>query len=90
MGELMGINILFFDKSSNGEILEGIGFVILIVFVIKVMEKLICDGWVICGYIGIIGEEYLLFNVSGNSGEWIYGIKVNKILLSGLVVNVNL
>ncbi|CNK90418.1 outer membrane-stress sensor serine endopeptidase DegS [Yersinia aldovae] len=79
LGELMGINTLSFDKSSNGEIPEGIGFAIPTALATKVMEKLIRDGRVIRGYIGITGEEYPPFNASGNSADRIHGIKVNAI-----------
>lgn len=51
----MGINIFFFDKSNDGEMLEGFGFVIFFQLVMKIMDKFICDGCVICGYIGIGG-----------------------------------
>lgn len=90
LGELMGINTLSFDKSSNGETPEGIGFAIPTALATKVMEKLIRDGRVIRGYIGITGEEYPPFNASGNSGERIHGIKVNKISPSGPAANANL
>lgn len=90
LGELMGINTLSFDKSSNGETPEGIGFAIPTALATKVMEKLIRDGRVIRGYIGITGEEYPPFNAGGNSGERIHGIKVNKISPSGPAANANL
>lgn len=61
----MGINMLLFDKSNDGEMLEGIGFVIFFQLVIKIMDKLICDGCVICGYIGIGGCEIVLLYVQG-------------------------
>lgn len=85
-GELMGINIFFFDKSNDGEMLEGIGFVILFQLVIKIMDKLICDGWVICGYIGISGWEIVLLYVQGGGIDQIQGIVVNDVVLDGLVV----
>ncbi|HBH63530.1 MAG TPA: outer membrane-stress sensor serine endopeptidase DegS, partial [Erwinia persicina] len=40
LGELMGINTLSFDKSSNGETPEGLGFAIPTKLATKVMEKL--------------------------------------------------
>jgi len=58
LGELMGINTLSFDKSSNGETPEGLGFAIPTKLATKVMEKLIRDGRVIRGYIGITGQEF--------------------------------
>ncbi|MGL4486280.1 MAG: outer membrane-stress sensor serine endopeptidase DegS [Yersinia sp. (in: enterobacteria)] len=83
LGELMGINTLSFDKSSNGETPEGIGFAIPTALATKVMEKLIRDGRVIRGYIGITGEKYPPFNASGNSTDQIHGIKVNAISVNG-------
>ncbi|MBS0054096.1 outer membrane-stress sensor serine endopeptidase DegS [Yersinia sp. Marseille-Q3913] len=84
LGELMGINTLSFDKSSNGETPEGIGFAIPTALATKVMEKLIRDGRVIRGYIGVTGEEYPPFNASGNgSSDRIHGIKVNRISPDG-------
>ncbi|WP_050112469.1 outer membrane-stress sensor serine endopeptidase DegS [Yersinia thracica] len=90
LGELVGINTLSFDKSSNGETPEGIGFAIPTALATKVMEKLIRDGRVIRGYIGITGEEYPPFNASGNNGDRIHGIKVNKISPNGPAANANL
>lgn len=92
LGELMGINTLSFDKSSNGETPEGIGigFAIPTALATKVMEKLIRDGRVIRGYIGITGEEYPPFNASGNGGDRIHGIKVNKISPNGPAAHADL
>jgi serine protease DegS len=57
LGELMGINTLSFDKSNDGETPEGIGFAIPFQLATKIMDKLIRDGRVIRGYIGIGGRE---------------------------------
>lgn len=57
LGELMGINTLSFDKSNDGETPEGIGFAIPFQLATKIMDKLIRDGRVIRGYIGISGQE---------------------------------
>ncbi|SUX58135.1 serine endoprotease [Citrobacter amalonaticus] len=54
LGELMGINTLSFDKSNDGETPEGIGFAIPFQLATKIMDKLIRDGRVIRGYIGIV------------------------------------
>lgn len=53
----MGINTLSFDKSNDGETPEGIGFAIPFQLATKIMDKLIRDGRVIRGYIGISGRE---------------------------------
>ncbi|MFS1562571.1 MAG: outer membrane-stress sensor serine endopeptidase DegS [Candidatus Arsenophonus phytopathogenicus] len=52
-GELMGINTLSFDHSENGFTPEGLGFAIPTELATKIMEKLIRDGRVIRGFIGI-------------------------------------
>lgn len=57
LGELMGINTLSFDKSNDGETPEGIGFAIPFQLATKIMDKLIRDGRVIRGYIGISGRR---------------------------------
>nr|WP_113865360.1 outer membrane-stress sensor serine endopeptidase DegS [Brenneria salicis]NMN93132.1 serine protease DegS [Brenneria salicis ATCC 15712 = DSM 30166]RBP65212.1 DegS peptidase [Brenneria salicis ATCC 15712 = DSM 30166]RLM31709.1 outer membrane-stress sensor serine endopeptidase DegS [Brenneria salicis ATCC 15712 = DSM 30166] len=57
LGELVGINTLSFDKSADGETPEGIGFAIPVALATKVMGKLIRDGRVIRGYIGINGIQ---------------------------------
>ncbi|ATZ12848.1 serine endoprotease DegS [Erwinia amylovora] len=69
LGELMGINTLSFDKSSNGETPEGLGFAIPTKLATKVMEKLIRDGRVIRGYIGITGQEFRRFSGPDNVME---------------------
>jgi serine protease DegS len=53
LGELVGINTLSLNKSNQGESPEGIGFAIPVALASKVMDKLIKDGRVIRGYIGI-------------------------------------
>ncbi|QTF10280.1 outer membrane-stress sensor serine endopeptidase DegS [Brenneria izadpanahii] len=57
LGELVGINTLSFDKSNDGETPEGISFAIPVALATKVMGKLIRDGRVIRGYIGINGIQ---------------------------------
>lgn len=57
LGELVGINTLTFDKGNDGETPEGIGFAIPVALATKVMGKLIRDGRVIRGYIGINGAQ---------------------------------
>ncbi|MDF7666966.1 outer membrane-stress sensor serine endopeptidase DegS [Orbaceae bacterium ESL0727] len=57
-GELMGINTLTFAKNVNNDVPEGIGFAIPTALAVKIMNKLIQDGKVIRGYIGIDGLEF--------------------------------
>lgn len=57
-GELMGINTLTFAKNVNNDVPEGIGFAIPTALAVKIMNKLIQDGKIIRGYIGIDGLEF--------------------------------
>ncbi|PKD78324.1 trypsin-like serine protease, partial [Escherichia coli] len=56
LGELIGINTLTYDKITDGETPEGLGFAIPIELATKIMDKLIRDGRVIRGYFGIQGK----------------------------------
>ncbi|MDE9500104.1 trypsin-like serine protease, partial [Xenorhabdus bovienii] len=57
LGELVGINTLTFDKSEFGTTPEGLGFAIPAKLATTIMRKLIRDGRVIRGYIGITAKE---------------------------------
>ncbi|WP_192458345.1 outer membrane-stress sensor serine endopeptidase DegS [Musicola keenii] len=83
LGELVGINTLSFDKSNDGGTPEGIGFAIPVALASKIMNKLIRDGRVIRGYIGISGaqRERLGNQVSGL--DRLQGIIVNKVETGG-------
>ncbi|MDF7670543.1 outer membrane-stress sensor serine endopeptidase DegS [Orbaceae bacterium ESL0721] len=93
-GELMGINTLSFAKNVNNDVPEGIGFAIPTVLAVKIMNKLIQDGKIIRGYIGIDGLEFaptqnpsdlpnvlgiLVTKVEGPSEQ--AGIQANDILI---------
>lgn len=83
LGELVGINTLSYDKSSDGETPEGIGFAIPTALASKVMDKLIRDGRVIRGYIGILGREIIPTH-SPNSGlDLMQGIIVSQVAPDG-------
>lgn len=86
LGELVGINTLSLDKSTNGETPEGIGFAIPTDMATKIMEKLIRDGRVIRGYLGIQPALYnsqgiTVVNVHAGSPAQNAGIKQGDILL---------
>lgn len=83
LGELMGINTLSFDKSSNGETPEGLGFAIPTRLATKIMDKLIRDGRVIRGYIGITGEEIPRFTGQNTTLDHLQGIVVTGINPTG-------
>lgn len=78
-GQLVGINTLTFDKSSNGETPEGIGFAIPSELALKIMNKLIRDGRVIRGYIGITVRDIPALMNSASGYEKIQGLLVNKV-----------
>lgn len=82
LGELMGINTLTFDKSRDGETPEGIGFAIPTALATKIMEKLIRDGRVIRGYIGITGREPPIHG-QGSNLDRIQGIIVSDVTPGG-------
>lgn len=94
-GELVGINTLTFSKSNTDDIPEGIGFAIPTALATKIMSKLIRDGKIIRGYIGIDGLEFsptqnpsdhpvvlgiLVTNTDGPAKR--AGIQINDILIS--------
>lgn len=83
LGELMGINTLSFDKSNDGETPEGIGFAIPFQLATKIMDKLIRDGRVIRGYIGISGREIAPLHTQGGGIDQIQGIVVNEVAPDG-------
>ena len=84
LGELMGINTLSFDKSNDGETPEGIGFAIPFQLATKIMDKLIRDGRVIRGYIGISGREIAPMHAQGGGGiDQLQGIVVNDVAPEG-------
>ncbi len=86
LGELVGINTLSMEKSANGETPEGIGFAIPTDMATKIMEKLIRDGRVIRGYLGIQPalhntQGIMVVNVHPGSPAQSVGIKRGDILL---------
>ncbi|QKJ85443.1 outer membrane-stress sensor serine endopeptidase DegS [Paramixta manurensis] len=83
LGELMGINTLSFDKSNDGETPEGIGFAIPTPLATKIMDKLIRDGRVIRGYIGITGREVPPLHGQGGNLDRIQGITVSDVAAGG-------
>ncbi|WP_312984001.1 outer membrane-stress sensor serine endopeptidase DegS [Atlantibacter sp.] len=83
LGELMGINTLSFDKSNDGETPEGIGFAIPTQLATKIMDKLIRDGRVIRGYIGIGGREIAPMHGPAMGIDQIQGIIVNEVTPDG-------
>ncbi len=83
LGELMGINTLSFDKSNGGETPEGIGFAIPTQLATKIMDKLIRDGRVIRGYIGIGGREITPLHSPATGIDQIQGIIVNEVSPDG-------
>ncbi|ATA25627.1 outer membrane-stress sensor serine endopeptidase DegS [Brenneria goodwinii] len=79
LGELVGINTLSFDKSSDGETPEGISFAIPVALATKVMDKLIRDGRVIRGYIGINGIQMENLDQKGIEQGRMSGILVKTV-----------
>ncbi|EQC01266.1 outer membrane-stress sensor serine endopeptidase DegS [Photorhabdus temperata] len=83
LGELVGINTLSFDKSENGETPEGLGFAIPTELATKIMQKLIRDGRVIRGFIGIASQELPhIRSYNGNINQ-IQGLRVFQVTPNG-------
>lgn len=99
LGELVGINTLSITKNDSFKVSEGLGlglgFAIPISLATKIMNKLIEDGQIIRGYIGVDGLEFapiqdnkgnrrvlgiLVTNTDGPAQT--AGIKPNDILIS--------
>ena len=83
LGELVGINTLSFDKSADGETPEGIGFAIPTRLATKIMDKLIRDGRVIRGYIGISGRDNMPLHGPTAGLDQLQGIIVNEVAPDG-------
>jgi len=83
LGELVGINTLSFDQSNDGATPEGIGFAIPTALATKVMGKLIRDGRVIRGYIGIAGREASPLHGPSANVDHLQGIVVNEVTPNG-------
>ncbi|OSM97528.1 MULTISPECIES: outer membrane-stress sensor serine endopeptidase DegS [Lonsdalea] len=83
LGELVGINTLSFDKSNDGGTPEGIGFAIPVALATKVMGKLIRDGRVIRGYIGINGAQIERVGNKNAGLDRLQGIIVSKVEQDG-------
>ena len=83
LGELIGINTLTYDKITDGETPEGLGFAIPIELATKIMDKLIRDGRVIRGYFGIQGKEIIPLRSSNSGIDRLQGIIVTEITPNG-------
>ncbi|MBC8948561.1 2-alkenal reductase [Xenorhabdus sp. TS4] len=83
LGELVGINTLTFDKSEFGSTPEGLGFAIPTKLATTIMQKLIRDGRVIRGYVGITARELPYIRSSGSNINQIQGLRVFQIAPNG-------
>nr|WP_314264379.1 outer membrane-stress sensor serine endopeptidase DegS [uncultured Moellerella sp.] len=81
-GELVGINTLSFS-AANGITSEGLSFAIPTVLAAKIMEKLIRDGRVIRGYIGVTSRELPQIRSSNNNINQIKGLRVFQVAHDG-------
>lgn len=100
LGELMGINTLTYDKVTDGETPEGLGFAIPTELATKIMDKLIRDGRVIRGYFGIQGKEIIPVRANNTGIDRLQGIIVTELTPNGpaasagfhindIIINVN-
>ncbi|CBJ82956.1 periplasmic serine endoprotease [Xenorhabdus bovienii str. Jollieti] len=79
LGELVGINTLTFDKSEFGVTPEGLGFAIPTELATKIMHKLIRDGRVIRGYIGITVQDLPRIRSSDSNINQMPGLRVFEV-----------
>lgn len=86
-GELMGINTLSFDYSENGFTPEGLGFAIPTELATKIMEKLIRDGRVIRGFIGITARDLPRIRYNNNDINQIKGLRIFQVAANGPAEN---
>lgn len=81
-GELVGINTLSFT-AGQGVSSEGLSFAIPTALASKIMEKLIRDGRVIRGYIGITARELPQIRSNNNNISQIQGLRVFQVSPNG-------
>ncbi len=81
-GELVGINTLSFN-AGNGLSTEGLSFAIPAPLATKIMDKLIRDGRVVRGYIGITSRELPQIRSNNNNINQIKGLRVFQVSHDG-------
>lgn len=81
-GELVGINTLSFS-AGQGVSSGGLSFAIPTALATKIMEKLIRDGRVIRGYIGITARELPQIRTNNNNIDQIKGLRVFQVAPNG-------
>lgn len=81
-GELVGINTLSFT-AGQGASSEGLSFAIPTELATKIMGKLIRDGRVIRGYIGITARELPQIRTNNNNINQIQGLRIFQVTPNG-------
>lgn len=81
-GELVGINTLSFN-AGQGASTEGLSFAIPTELATKIMGKLIRDGRVIRGYIGITARELPQIRANNNNINQIQGLRIFQVTPNG-------
>ncbi|MDP2573820.1 outer membrane-stress sensor serine endopeptidase DegS [Vibrio sp. vnigr-6D03] len=81
-GELVGINTASFQQATNTNT-YGISFAIPYFLADRVMEKIIADGRVIRGYIGISGQDITSISSRILGAEYVGGIIVMSVDVGG-------
>lgn len=81
-GELVGINTLSFT-AGQGITSEGLSFAIPTALATKIMDKLIRDGRVIRGYIGITARELPQIRSNNNNINQIQGLRIFQVAPNG-------
>ncbi|MDR5612588.1 MAG: PDZ domain-containing protein, partial [Arsenophonus sp.] len=78
---------LLFDHSENGLTPEGLGFAIPTELATKIMEKLIRDGRVIRGFIGITARDLPRIRSNNNDINQIKGLRIFQVAANGPAEN---
>lgn len=85
-GELVGINTASFQQATNTDT-YGISFAIPYSLTVKVMKKLIADGRVIRGYLGVEGREVNQVMARLLDAEQLSGVLVSNLSPDGPAAN---
>ncbi|OAT26127.1 outer membrane-stress sensor serine endopeptidase DegS [Proteus myxofaciens] len=82
-GELVGINTMTFDSGNHNNgyraSAEGLSFAIPTELAVKIMNKLIRDGRVVRGFIGITAKELPRIRSSNSDIQQIQGLRIFRI-----------
>ncbi|HDU8608849.1 TPA: outer membrane-stress sensor serine endopeptidase DegS [Morganella morganii] len=82
-GELVGINTMSYDSNDPSRLSDSIGLAIPAELALRIMNKLIKDGRVIRGYIGITSKELPPIRTNNSDINQITGLRVFQVARDG-------